>query len=143
MQKPTRKIQSVLFGILLVLVIIFMNSGTFGIGGEKTKIEEDSREYAALEQALMKIEGVGEVVLYFHSDNSEEKSPLSDYFSLSTTGGENRTEELEGLLVVAECAEDLGIQNELSRILSTVLQLPEHRIVIVEMKKRGNMDENK
>ena len=54
MQKPTKKIQTVLFGTLLVLVIIFMNSGIFGIGGEKTKIEEDSREYTALEEALWK-----------------------------------------------------------------------------------------
>ena len=144
MEKPTRKYKSVLFGTVLVLVIIFMNSGIFGIGGEKTKIEEDSGEYVALEQALMRVEGVGEVVLYIHSNHSEETNPLSDYFSLSTTQKtETGADNLEGILVVAEGAKDLGVKNELSRILSAVLQLPEHRIVIVEMKKRGNLDENK
>lgn len=47
-----------------------------------------------------------------------------------------------GVLLIAEGAEDYAIRNELSRILSSVLQLPEHRVVIVEMKKRGNMNEN-
>lgn len=49
-----------------------MNSSIFGIGGEKRQIEEDSREYVALEQALMKIAGVGEVALYFHYAHAEE-----------------------------------------------------------------------
>lgn len=144
MEKPTRKYKSVLFGTLLVLVIIFMNSGIFGIGGEKTKIEEASGKYAELEQALMRVEGVGEVTLYIHSNNGEETNPLSDYFSLSTTPKKDtRADNVGGILVVAEGAKDLGIKNELSKILSAVTQLPEHRIVIVEMKKRGNTDENK
>lgn len=43
--------------------------------------------------------------------------------------------------MIAEGAENPRIRNDLSQILSTVLQLPEHQIVIVEMKKRGNKDE--
>lgn len=141
MKKPTRKFQTVLFGSLLVLVIISMNSGILGIGGDRGQIEETSKEYGDLEDALMNIEGVGEVKLYLHSNNSEEKSPLSDYFSLSTTRQDIKENPIEGVLVVAEGADNPGIKLELKRTLSTVLQLPEHRIVI--MKKRGNLDENK
>lgn len=88
----------------------------------------------------MKIEGIGEVTLYFHYENGEASNPLSDYFSLSTSSAK-KGNELQGVLVIAESAENLEIKSKLSRILSTVLQLPEHRIV-VEIKNRGNTDEN-
>lgn len=142
MEKPTRKRQTFLLGTVIVLVIIVMNSSIFGTGGKKGMIEEDSRTYAALELALMEIEGVGEVTLYFHYDNDEEKNPLTDYFSLSTPQAEKRTDNLQGILVIAEGAADPSIQHKLMKILSAVIQLPEHRIVIVEMKKRGIMNEN-
>ena len=129
----------ILLGTIIILVIIFINSSLGGIGGEKGK-KEESQQFVALEEALMKIEGVGEVSLYFHYDNGETVSPLSDYFSLSS--GAEKKGGLIGVLLIAEGAEDYAIRNELSRILSTVLQLPEHRVVIVEMKKRGNMNEN-
>jgi len=143
MKKPTRKIQTVLFGMILVLVIIFMNANIFDGVGKKGQMEEDSRAYAALEQALMEIEGVGEVKLYFHYQEGEAVNPLTDYFSLSTAQVEKGADNLQGILVIAEGAADPGIQNKLSKLLSAVIQLPEYRIVIVEMKKRGNMDEGK
>lgn len=142
MPKRSKKIQTIFFGMMLVLVIIFMNSGTWKIGGEKS-IEGDSRENAALEQTLMKIEGVGEVELYFHYNTGEEADPLSDYFSLSQTKSDQRENNIEGILVVAEGGGDPSVQNNLGKMLATVLQLPEHRIVIVEMKKGRNIDENK
>ena len=80
MQKRKRKIHMLLIGTLLAIFIIFINSTLGSMGGEKGKGEE-SREFAALEQALMKIEGIGEVLIYPHYDQKEESSPLSDYFS--------------------------------------------------------------
>ncbi|NYF24616.1 hypothetical protein [Sporosarcina sp. JAI121] len=140
MEKPKRKIHTIFLGTIVILVIIFINSSLGVIGGEKGK-KEESREYAALEEALMRIEGIGKVSLYFHYENREPANPLSDYFSTSTAST-NKGNKLQGILVVAEGAEDFKIQTELSHILSTVLQLPEHRIVIVEMEKRGNTNEN-
>ncbi|WP_438310695.1 hypothetical protein [Sporosarcina sp. FA9] len=141
MQKPKKKIHSVLLGTLIVLFIIFINSGNFGSGGEKGRIEEESREYIALEQTLKMMEGVGEVVMYFHYENGEQISPLTDYFSLSNTSAK-KEHGLQGVLAIVEGAEDPRIKRELLKILSTVLQLPEHRIVIAEMKKRGKTDES-
>ena len=63
MQKRKRKIHMLLIGTLLAIFIIFVNSTLGSMGGEKGKGEE-SREFAALEQALMKIEGIGEVLIY-------------------------------------------------------------------------------
>lgn len=140
MQKQTKKIHTILLGTIIILVIIFINSSLGGIGGEKGK-KEENREFVELEDALMKIEGIGEVSLYLHYVNGESTNPLSDYFSLSTASAK-KGNPLQGILVVAEGAEDAKIRNELSKILTAVLQLPEHRIVIVEMKKRGNTSEN-
>lgn len=141
MEKPKKKMHTVLLGTIIVLIIIFINSGIFGIGGEKGKNEGVGQEYAVLEQALMKMEGVGEVTIYFHYEDGEQNSSLSDYLSLSNTTTK-KTNHLQGILVIAEGAGDLRIRNGLSKTLSAVLQVPEHRIVIAEMKKRGNMDES-
>ncbi len=132
MQKRKRKIHMLLIGTLLAIFIIFINSTLGSMGGEKGKGEE-SREFAALEQALMKIEGIGEVLIYPHYDQQEEPSPLSGYFSGGPSSG--RKNPLQGILVVAEGADNPKTKNELIRILSTVLQLPEHRIVVEEMKR--------
>ena len=135
MQKTTRKTHTILLGTIVVLVIIFINSSLGVIGGEKGK-KEESGEFVALQEALMKIEGIGEVSLYFHYENGESANPLSDYFSMSTASAKKGS-ELQGVLVVVEGAEDFKIKNKLSKILSTVLQLPEHRIAIVVNEEKG------
>ncbi|KXH87480.1 hypothetical protein [Sporosarcina sp. HYO08] len=140
MEKPKRKFHMILVAAVIVFVIIFINSSLGGIGGEKEQ-KKESRELAALEETLMQIEGIGDIQLYFHYKNGESADPLSDYFSPATASSK-KGNDLQGILVVAEGAGDLKIQSRLSSILSTVLQLPEHRIVIVEMKKRGNTNEN-
>ncbi|MEK5038721.1 hypothetical protein [Sporosarcina sp. FSL K6-3457] len=140
MQKTTRKIHPILLGTLVILVIIVITSNLGSMGGEKGK-KEESREFVELEQALMKVEGLGEVILYPHYEYAESANPLADYFS-SSTATAKKGNALQGLLVVAEGAEDLKIRNQLSGILSAVLQLSEHRIVIAEMEKRGNTNEN-
>lgn len=139
MQKPTKKIHMILLGTITVMVIIFINSSLGGIGSEKGEKEEYG-EFVALEEALMEIEGIGEITLYFHYENGNLGNPLSDYFSMSTSSPK-KGNELQGVLVIAEGAENLEIKSKLLQILSTVLQLPEHRIV-VEMKKRGSTNEN-
>lgn len=122
-------------GTLLALFIIFINT-TFGsIGGEKKKGDEN-REVAALETALMKMEGIGEVFIYFHYEHVDTSSSLADILSVSGSSPK-KASSLQGILVVAEGVDNSKKKNELTRILSAVLQLPEHRIVIVEHEKRG------
>ncbi|MHA6259523.1 hypothetical protein ACXYMX_06360 [Sporosarcina sp. CAU 1771] len=136
MEKPKKKSHTVLLGTIIVLIIISINSGIFGIGGEKAKDKGAGQEYAALEDVLMNMEGVGEVTIYFHFEDGEQGNTLSDYFSLSNTTTK-KANRLQGILVIAEGAGDRRIRNELSKTLSAVLQVPEHRIVISEMKKKG------
>lgn len=140
MQKTTRKVHPILLGTIVILIIIFITSSLGGVGGEKGK-KEESREFVELEQALMKVEGIGEVILYPHYENREPSNALSNYFS-SSTATVKKGDGLQGILVVAEGAKDYKVQNELYKILTAVLQLPEHRIVIAEMNTRGKTNEN-
>lgn len=142
MPKRNRKNKTVLFGAVLILVIIFMMSSVWQLGGEK-KVEEAYGTNIALEKTLTNVEGVGDVQVYIHQNANEEAKPLSDYFSLTETKGTQKGNDIEGVLVVAEGGGDPSVQNKLTKMLATVLQLSEHRIVVVEMTKGRNRDENK
>ncbi|MEG0449127.1 MAG: hypothetical protein RR595_04650 [Lysinibacillus sp.] len=88
-----------------------------------------------LEQTLQAMDGVGKVKVYFYygqlSESADEANMFSQYFKGSSQVENNIT----GLLVVSEGAEDIYIQNEIRKIVSQVMQLPIHRIVIVPMEK--------
>lgn len=134
MQKPMRKSQALLVGFLLAVFVAVFITNTGVMGGEKQKKEE--RLLSALEETLEQMEGLGKVSVYFHYDERATDQALAGYFSISAASSKKGT-NLKGLLVVAEGAEDPAVRNGLSQLLANVLQLPEHRIVIVEMKKKG------
>lgn len=79
---------------------------------------------------------MGKVAVYFHYDVSSENTSESDDLSLFqwTSDSKKDKEELIGILVVAEGANDKRIQNSLIKTLSSVLQISPHRIVIEEME---------
>jgi len=126
-------------GLIAIIALFFFsslgNGGFFGGGEEQSGKAVDG----SLKMVLSEIEGVGEVELYFYHGDRQNGTGrtsndfLSDYFS----GTGSKSEELIGLLVVAEGADDIKVKKQLQDILTRVLQLPEHRIVIVPMKKKG------
>ncbi|WP_277587452.1 hypothetical protein [Psychrobacillus antarcticus] len=88
-----------------------------------------------LTSILEKINGVGKVAVYFHYEESAEKTAESDAsFFQWTSDTKKDKEKLIGILVVAEGANDKRIQNSLIKTLSSVLQIAPHRIVIEEME---------
>ncbi|GKV68112.1 hypothetical protein NCCP2716_06100 [Sporosarcina sp. NCCP-2716] len=132
------KVQMLIFAAITILAVILFTP-PWKLSGE-AKEKEGTSGTAALEHALHKMEGVGEVAIYLHPEAGEkEQSPLADYFTKKPASDQSGT---TGVLVVAEGAGNPGVKSELKRLLSAVLMLPEHRIVIVEMTKRGNDDEN-
>ena len=136
-EKPAGKPRLILIGLMVMVCGILYIISTADAGGVKQK-KEDKRMLSTLEETLEQMEGRGRVKVYFHYDEKQEDSPLANYFSAPDTA----KKPLQGLLVVAEGAEDPSVRNGLSQLLANVLQLPEHRIVIVEMKKRGNQYES-
>ncbi len=140
MEKQTKKIQPVFLGIIVVLIGIMWGSSLLDIGGGKTTVEEARTEEYALAQTLTQIEGVGKIAIYYYDGQREKEDSLTQYFSLSQPTDTHQEKEMAGILVVAEGGGDPVIQNLLSKTLSTVLQLPEHQIVIVEMKQEGEIE---
>lgn len=129
-----QKISNKLFILLIVAVacITFLQfqPKTLNTGREQLDGEEETR----LEAVLQEIEGVGHVEVYFHQPtgkNSSDSLLFSDYFQKQVPVSESG-----GVLIVAEGAENVFIRTELAEIISKILQLPQHRIVIVPMKKR-------
>lgn len=90
-----------------------------------------------LEQTLKQIKGVGQVKVYLHYDETTipANSMLNDYFS---SGKSEKT--VSGMLIVSEGASNPGIKNQLLETISRVMQLPTHRIMIVPMERKGDVE---
>lgn len=143
MEKITMKTRILMLILIVILVLTFLEmrnpSGKqHEIGLSNTRMEDSS-----LAEVLTQIEGVGEVAIYFHSIKDSTPSSLASYFAATSPADKTSKQPLEGVLVIAEGASDPVIKNELTAILSTVLQLPAHRVVIVEMKHEEENHENK
>ena len=83
---------------------------------------------AKLEAALSKIKGVGQVSVYVHAEGSKESS----LFSFSEVGSKD---EHTGVLIISEGAKSPVIKRQLQETVSSILQLPAHRIVILPMEE--------
>ena len=83
---------------------------------------------AKLAATLSKIEGVGQVSVYVHTATSKESS----LFSFSTV---ENTDVYTGVLIVSEGASSSLIRRQLQETVSSILQLPAHRIVILPMEE--------
>lgn len=140
MEKQPKKSQRVLLGIVVVTVAIMLGSQVLDVGGGKSIIEEARSEEQALAQTLSQIEGVGKIAIYYEDGKREQEDSLTQYFSLAQSTNIENVDERKGILVVAEGGGDPAVQNLLLKTISTVLQLPEHQIVIVEMKQEGEME---
>jgi stage III sporulation protein AG len=135
-------------GILMAIVIIVV--GMFSSNNDNSMKTTSNGEHLTTNEAeklaviLSRIQNVGEVELYFYAngqtpkDTEKKSSSLDNYFSWSSTAGQE-SEQISGVLVVAEGADDIAIQNELVNTLTKVLEIPAHRIVVMPMEKRGEM----
>lgn len=117
--------------IVPFIIIVFILYASQSLTGDSEEIDE-SKE-SKLEQALMKIKGVGQVKIYFHYDDNSSANVLSDYFR-----GVEEKSNISGLLVVCEGASSPTVQKELLNIISRVTEVPAHRIMIVPMESKGD-----
>lgn len=132
MEKKWSK-QKIIFILIVLLAFIAYISVT--PNDPKKEQNDTGTVESRLEQTLSEIEGVGQVKVYFHYDQSspEADSLLSDYFSSSS-----EMTTVSGLLVVSEGASEPAVKEELLKTISRVMHLPTHRIMIVPMEKKGD-----
>ena len=112
-----------------IIALIVMALVGFLLLRQETSPSSDNQTIEAkLAATLSKIEGVGQVSVYVHTDASKESS----LFSLSTV---ENAETYTGVLIVSEGAKSPIIKRQLLETVSSILQLPAHRIVILPMKE--------
>jgi stage III sporulation protein AG len=128
------KTNLILIPIALVAFIAYI-SLTFNDTNDEQYVSNTAE--GKLEQTLKQIKGVGQVKVYFHYDANvpKESNLLDDYFSSSKS-----EKTVSGLLIVSEGASDPAIKIQLLETISRVMQLPTHRIMIVPMERKGDVE---
>jgi len=137
--KPSKQLKIIFMLIaLLACIAYFLLQAN---GSEQSAVLDSNGEEAKLESVLEKMQGVGDVKVYFHYDEKSksngENELFSQYFRQQATSGQG----VSGLLVVAEGAEDVFIRQELAATISRILQLPSHRIVVVPMNEQEDVEQ--
>lgn len=133
-EKKWTKTNLILIPIALVAFIAYI-SLTFN--DPNSEHSDTTTLEGKLEQTLKQIQGVGQVKVYLHFDDnvSEGSSLLDDYF----TSGKGE-KKVSGMLIVSEGAKNPSIKNQLLETISRVMQLPTHRIMIVPMERKGDVE---
>lgn len=125
--------QKLIFIPIAVLAFIAYISVTLN---DPVKEQYDtSSEEGRLEHTLSQIQGVGQVKVYFHYDDSQATKSKDSLLDFRTSDGK---QAVSGLLVVSEGASDPAIQKKLLETISRVMQMPAHRIMIVPMENKGD-----
>lgn len=78
-------------------------------------------------------------MVYFYYDQpgreaKTDETSLSQYFSWQQNA--ESKQKVTGVLVVAEGADSITVKNDLVTVLSSVLEIPSHRIVVRPMEKK-------
>ncbi|WP_424413812.1 hypothetical protein [Paenisporosarcina sp.] len=138
--KTNRMKSGLLLASLLVFLVFFLfNETIFTKQSYTTSQSEDpATQEQSLEKALEKMAGVGEVELFFYTGTNEPLQTVSEKpsFALFDPKTEEQT-KIQSVLVVARGADQAQTRLKLTKYLSAVLILPEHRIVVVPMDEKG------
>ncbi|WP_027398576.1 hypothetical protein [Anaerovorax odorimutans] len=98
-------------------------------GSEYIESEEDlanSRQEARLKDILSDIKGVGDVdVMITYKKNEKTASVFNEE-------NNNRTSEVEGVIVTARGAENIIIKNSISNAVTAVFNIPSSNVVVFE-----------
>ncbi|WP_390284209.1 hypothetical protein [Ureibacillus sp. GCM10028918] len=130
------KKQKLIFIPIAVLVFIAYISVTWNESNEEQN--QSSTEESRLEQVLGQIQGVGQVKVYFHYENQTPSENDSDSLLNGYLSSSEHEKYLSGLLVVSEGASNPAIKKQLLETISSVMQMPTHRIMIVPMENKGD-----
>ena len=100
--------------------------------------KEAATAFQDLKQVLQKIDGVGDVELFIYSGKTSETDSKNNLPNFSLFNEQTSKEgEIQSILVVAAGANNVQVQNNLRKYLSSVFILPQHRIVVVPMDEKG------
>ena len=111
-----------------IIALIVLALVGFLLFRQETSPSVNETVEAKLATTLSKIEGVGQVYVYVHTEESRE-SPLFSFSAVESA------DAYTGVLIVSEGASSPLIRRKLQETVSAILQLPAHRIVILPMEE--------
>ena len=125
-------------GEVLPLILLSICTFIFLFLTQSDRQEESTETNNTLESILRTVDGVGDVRVYLHYEGSKATGGfLETYFEPNTS-----TQNLIGVLVVAEGAKDERTKRVLIETIAKVLQVSAHRIVVVPMNLEEEWNES-
>lgn len=109
--KTNLRIAVVALAVVVFMTTYFLNS-------------KPSESVMTLKTALSVMEGVGEIEIYIHYPEQQER-----LFNL-----QQMNDSPIGVLVIAEGADHPFIKNKLRQTVASVLQIAEHRVIVEPME---------
>lgn len=116
---------ALVIAVIAICIYFSVNAITTNDNAKKTSATDQSGLIGEVQDILSKIEGVGEcqvLITYKTADKSEEVPAL------------NSTDNIQGVVVVAEGANDVLARIKITNALCTLLKIEANKIQIFEMK---------
>lgn len=123
--KKSNKLIYILLAMGLLLLVFGSSFKTEPI--EELPCQTDSRS-AQAERILSEIKGVGEVRVMLSASPEEENSVFSE-------GGDDKTQSLLSVLIVADGAADSRVREKIIRAATAALGVDPHKIQVLERKE--------
>lgn len=106
--------------VLIVVLSIYM---VMNFSGQSAQTDIPEQQLAKI---LSEMEAVGQVFVYFHYEQQKDKSFLAV----------SQQQNIAGVIIVAQGAQDVHVQQLLKQTVGNVLQIPTHRIQVVAMQHK-------
>jgi len=106
--------------VLIVVLSIYM---VMNLSSQSAQTDIPEQQLAKI---LSEMEAVGQVFVYFHYEQQKEKSFLAV----------SQQQNIAGVIIVAQGAQDVHVQQLLKQTVGNVLQIPTHRIQVVAMQHK-------
>ena len=154
---PPKKLAGYLTAVIIAAVIVCIYLSMVGGSGNKEMAQANVPDIEVrMEEALSRMEGVGEVSVVINYESTSELVPAKQSESLGETtessSGSSVTEKLSenlamvsgealivkenqprvrGVIVIAEGARDMGVRNDLLNAVTTLLDVTADRVEIL------------
>lgn len=106
--------------VLIVVLSIYM---VMNLSSQSAQTDIPEQQLAKI---LSEMEAVGQVFVYFHYEQQKDKSFLAV----------SQQQNIAGVIIVAQGAQDVHVQQLLKQTVGNVLQIPTHRIQVVAMQHK-------
>ncbi len=121
-EKGNKYLLFALLGLLAIVILIPTESPNKSVSNQEIVIEDQELE-TRLKRVLSQMEGVGEVEVMITTKTEGD-----------SVFGEERGEEVSGVVVVAEGAGNPSVDTQIKEVVKALFSIDVHKISIVKMR---------